>query len=167
MGEEVKHNPGRPRTTRLSRKHQATIPVAVLAEAGVKAGEQLRVEALGPGRIVLTRAEDSFEDLLGAFAGPARARHLGPDLRRAPGRAAPGRWARGGGDGAVRRPGPDRRALGPDRPAGHRASGAARGLKLPDAVIVATGLRLQADVIVTADARWKGIETVKVVDGHR
>jgi predicted nucleic acid-binding protein len=44
---------------------------------------------------------------------------------------------------------------------------AARGLKLPDAVIVATGLRLQADVIVTADARWKGIETVKVVDGRR
>jgi predicted nucleic acid-binding protein len=44
---------------------------------------------------------------------------------------------------------------------------AVRGLKLPDAVIVATGLRLQADVIVTADARWKGIETVKVVDGRR
>lgn len=43
---------------------------------------------------------------------------------------------------------------------------AARGLKLPDAVIVATGLRLQADVILTADARWKGIETVKVVDGR-
>jgi predicted nucleic acid-binding protein len=44
---------------------------------------------------------------------------------------------------------------------------AARGLKLPDAVIVATGLRLQADVIVTADARWKGIETVRVVDARR
>jgi predicted nucleic acid-binding protein len=44
---------------------------------------------------------------------------------------------------------------------------AARGLKLPDAVIVATGLRLPADVIVTADARWKGIETVKVVDARR
>jgi hypothetical protein len=41
--------------------------VAVLAEAGVKAGERLRVEALGPGRIVLTRAEDNLEDLLGAF----------------------------------------------------------------------------------------------------
>ncbi len=26
-----------------------------------------RVEALGPGRIVLTRAENSFEDLLGAL----------------------------------------------------------------------------------------------------
>ena len=40
--------------------------MAVLAEAGVKAGEQLRVEALGPGRIVLTRAEDSFDELIGA-----------------------------------------------------------------------------------------------------
>lgn len=41
--------------------------MAVLAEAGVKAGERLRVEALGPGRIVLTRAEDNLEDLLGAL----------------------------------------------------------------------------------------------------
>jgi predicted nucleic acid-binding protein len=41
---------------------------------------------------------------------------------------------------------------------------AARGLKLPDAVIVATGLRHGADVIVTADARWKGIEKVIVID---
>jgi predicted nucleic acid-binding protein len=44
---------------------------------------------------------------------------------------------------------------------------ATRGLKLPDAVIVATGLRLEADVIVTADARWKGIPRVVVVEGHR
>jgi predicted nucleic acid-binding protein len=42
----------------------------------------------------------------------------------------------------------------------------ARGLKLPDAVIVATGLRLGADVILTADARWKGIEKVAVVGGR-
>jgi bifunctional DNA-binding transcriptional regulator/antitoxin component of YhaV-PrlF toxin-antitoxin module len=44
-----------------------TIPVAVLAEAGIQAGEPLRVEALGPGRIILTRAEESMEDLLGAL----------------------------------------------------------------------------------------------------
>jgi bifunctional DNA-binding transcriptional regulator/antitoxin component of YhaV-PrlF toxin-antitoxin module len=67
MSEEVKEPERRTRTTRLSSKHQATIPVAVLAEAGVRAGERLRVEALGPGRIVLTRAEDSFEELLGAL----------------------------------------------------------------------------------------------------
>jgi predicted nucleic acid-binding protein len=40
---------------------------------------------------------------------------------------------------------------------------AGRGLKLPDAVIVATGLYLEAAVILTTDARWKGIETVTVV----
>jgi predicted nucleic acid-binding protein len=44
---------------------------------------------------------------------------------------------------------------------------ATRGLTLPDAVIVATGQHLEADVIVTADARWKGIPRVVVVDGHR
>jgi predicted nucleic acid-binding protein len=38
-----------------------------------------------------------------------------------------------------------------------------RGLKLPDAVIVATGL-LHADLILTADARWKGVERVTVVE---
>jgi len=43
---------------------------------------------------------------------------------------------------------------------------AGRGLKLPDAVIVATGLHLEAAVILTADARWKGIETVTVVGGR-
>jgi predicted nucleic acid-binding protein len=42
---------------------------------------------------------------------------------------------------------------------------ATRGLRLPDAVIVATGLRHQADRILTGDARWKGTETVRVVDG--
>ena len=43
---------------------------------------------------------------------------------------------------------------------------ASRGLKLPDAVIVATGLRLEADVILTADTRWNGIERVQVVGGR-
>jgi predicted nucleic acid-binding protein len=40
---------------------------------------------------------------------------------------------------------------------------AARGLKLPDAVVLATGV-LHADVILTADARWKGVERVTVVE---
>ena len=42
---------------------------------------------------------------------------------------------------------------------------ATRGLRLPDAVIVATGLRHEADRILTGDSRWKGIKTVRVVDG--
>jgi|Tabmets5t2r1_1033131.scaffolds.fasta_scaffold99310_2 predicted nucleic acid-binding protein len=40
---------------------------------------------------------------------------------------------------------------------------ASRNIKLPDALIVATGLWHRADVILTADVRWKGIETVRVV----
>jgi predicted nucleic acid-binding protein len=41
----------------------------------------------------------------------------------------------------------------------------ARGLKLPDAVIVATGL-LHADLILTADTRWKGVDRVTVVESR-
>jgi bifunctional DNA-binding transcriptional regulator/antitoxin component of YhaV-PrlF toxin-antitoxin module len=82
MSEEVKEPGRRPRTTRLSSKHQATIPVAVLAEAGVKAGERLRVEALGPGRIVLTRADDSIEDLLGALGDDVYPTGYLEELRR-------------------------------------------------------------------------------------
>lgn len=67
MSDEVKQERRRPGITRLSRKHQATIPVAVLAEAGIQAGEPLRVEAAGPGRIILTRADERLEDLLGAL----------------------------------------------------------------------------------------------------
>jgi predicted nucleic acid-binding protein len=44
---------------------------------------------------------------------------------------------------------------------------AARGLMLPDAVIIATGLEVEAAVILTANARWKGVETVRVVGGDR
>ena len=40
-----------------------------------------------------------------------------------------------------------------------------RNIKLPDAVILATGLWHRADVILTGDVRWKGIETVRVVGG--
>lgn len=53
----VKHQARRGRT-RLSAKNQATIPVAALRRAGLKAGDELRVEAAGAGRIVLVRADD-------------------------------------------------------------------------------------------------------------
>ena len=54
--------------TRISRKHQATIPVDALRRAGLRAGDELVVEAAGAGRIVLTRAE-SWEDLIEKHAG--------------------------------------------------------------------------------------------------
>jgi bifunctional DNA-binding transcriptional regulator/antitoxin component of YhaV-PrlF toxin-antitoxin module len=70
---EVKHR--RRGWTRISSKHQATLPVDALRQAGLKPGDELLVEAVGPGRIVLTRAEDHFERLIEKHAGKA-----GPDV---------------------------------------------------------------------------------------
>jgi bifunctional DNA-binding transcriptional regulator/antitoxin component of YhaV-PrlF toxin-antitoxin module len=41
--------------TRISAKHQATIPVQALREAGLKPGDEVRVVAAGRGRLVLER----------------------------------------------------------------------------------------------------------------
>jgi bifunctional DNA-binding transcriptional regulator/antitoxin component of YhaV-PrlF toxin-antitoxin module len=65
---QVKHS-RRPGRTRLSAKHQATIPVSALRRAGLKAGDDLRVEAASAGRIVLVRAEDTLARYAGALTG--------------------------------------------------------------------------------------------------
>ena len=57
--------------TRLSRKNQVTIPVAVLAQVGIDPGDELKVEVDG-GRIVLEPALSLAErrrEALGRFAG--------------------------------------------------------------------------------------------------
>jgi bifunctional DNA-binding transcriptional regulator/antitoxin component of YhaV-PrlF toxin-antitoxin module len=55
--------------TRVSPRHQVTIPVEVLAIAGVQIGEPLRVEARANGEIVLTRAQDPLERYAGSLTG--------------------------------------------------------------------------------------------------
>ena len=55
--------------TRISVKNQATIPVAALRRAGLKPGDQLRVEAAGAGRIVLTRVEETLAGYAGRLTG--------------------------------------------------------------------------------------------------
>lgn len=56
-----------PRTTRVSRKNQITIPVAALRAAGLGPGDVLRVEALGAGRVALTRVDELLERYAGAL----------------------------------------------------------------------------------------------------
>jgi AbrB family looped-hinge helix DNA binding protein len=51
--------------SKVSRKHQVTIPVKVLREAGLAAGDEVVVRAAGAGRIELERADD----LVRRFAG--------------------------------------------------------------------------------------------------
>lgn len=55
------------RRTRVSRKNQVTIPVGVLEEAGLSAGETVEVEASGPGRVTVTRLDALLERYRGAL----------------------------------------------------------------------------------------------------
>jgi AbrB family looped-hinge helix DNA binding protein len=67
--------------TRISGKNQATIPADALKLAGLKPGDELRVEAAGAGRIVLVRADDPIERHKGCLTGVYPKGYLG-SLRR-------------------------------------------------------------------------------------
>jgi AbrB family looped-hinge helix DNA binding protein len=54
---------------RISTKNQVTIPVAVLEEAGLHAGDQVVVEALEEGELRVRRGTLSFERAFGALTG--------------------------------------------------------------------------------------------------
>ncbi len=55
--------------TRVSPKHQVTIPVEALARAGLQVGDPLRVEARRNGEIVLTREANPLERYAGSLTG--------------------------------------------------------------------------------------------------
>ena len=55
--------------TRITARNQATLPAAALKQAGLKAGDELRVEAMGPGRLVLIRAADVVRRHAGRLTG--------------------------------------------------------------------------------------------------
>ena len=54
-------------TSRVSSKHQVTIPVAALRAAGIEAGDRLVARADGAGRIVFERDDDPLAGLIGLF----------------------------------------------------------------------------------------------------
>jgi bifunctional DNA-binding transcriptional regulator/antitoxin component of YhaV-PrlF toxin-antitoxin module len=58
-------------TTRVSSKHQVTIPVDALNEAQLAPGDELRVSADGRGRLILTVIIDPLEALIGSAPGLA------------------------------------------------------------------------------------------------
>ena len=51
--------------TKVSSKHQVTIPASAFRTAGLKPGDTLRAVADGPGRVVLTR----IDELLDIYSG--------------------------------------------------------------------------------------------------
>ena len=69
MDNEVKVRSRRRGYTRVSAKHQVTIPVDAMAKAGIQSGDQVRVDVEPGGRVVLTKAEDVLERYAGMFTG--------------------------------------------------------------------------------------------------
>jgi bifunctional DNA-binding transcriptional regulator/antitoxin component of YhaV-PrlF toxin-antitoxin module len=51
----------------ISRKNQVTLPVKALRAAGLEPGDDVRVRAVGPGRLELVRAEELVEEFAGVF----------------------------------------------------------------------------------------------------
>jgi bifunctional DNA-binding transcriptional regulator/antitoxin component of YhaV-PrlF toxin-antitoxin module len=54
---------------KISSKHQVTLPVESLAQAGLKSGDEVTIEAEGPDTIVVRRAHRDVDVALGVFDG--------------------------------------------------------------------------------------------------
>jgi bifunctional DNA-binding transcriptional regulator/antitoxin component of YhaV-PrlF toxin-antitoxin module len=54
---------------RISSKHQVTLPVETLEAAGLRAGDEVVIEAEGTDRIVVHRAPPDVVAALGVFNG--------------------------------------------------------------------------------------------------
>jgi bifunctional DNA-binding transcriptional regulator/antitoxin component of YhaV-PrlF toxin-antitoxin module len=67
MTERVKHR--RRGYTRVSAKHQVTLPVDALERAGIRTGDTLRAEVRGPGEVLLVRDVDPIDGFAGALTG--------------------------------------------------------------------------------------------------
>ncbi len=68
MAARVKR-PRRRGHTRVSPKHQVTLTADALTQAGLRTGDELRIEVVGPGRVMLTRTEDALDRFAGHDAG--------------------------------------------------------------------------------------------------
>jgi bifunctional DNA-binding transcriptional regulator/antitoxin component of YhaV-PrlF toxin-antitoxin module len=53
--------------SRVSSKHQITIPIATFSEAGLREGDLVQITAAGRGRVVITRVDELIEEFAGAL----------------------------------------------------------------------------------------------------
>lgn len=67
--------------TRVSAKHQVTLPMDALERAGIRTGDILRAEVRGPGEVLLVRRGDPVTEFAGALTGVYGASEL-EELRR-------------------------------------------------------------------------------------
>jgi len=72
METEVKKPKGKAGRTvgrsRVSGKHQITIPIGAFSEAGLREGDVVQVRAQGPGRVLIARMDDLLDEFAGALS---------------------------------------------------------------------------------------------------
>lgn len=74
MSEKVKRANRARNKTRVSRKHQVTIPAGAFRGAGLEPGDTLQAEARGAGRVLLTRVDELVDRYSGALDSGGRLR---------------------------------------------------------------------------------------------
>lgn len=67
MAPQVKHR--KRGYTRVSAKHQVTLPVEALKRAGIHTGDILRAEVRAPGELLLVRDADPIDRFAGSLTG--------------------------------------------------------------------------------------------------
>lgn len=67
--------------TRISPKHQVTIPRSAFERAGLRPGDTLSAEAEGSGRVVLTRQDNLLDRFSGALSSGGSLRETIEGLR--------------------------------------------------------------------------------------
>ena len=67
--------------TRISAKHQVTIPMSAFTDAGFRPGDAVSAEAIGPGRVVLTRQDALLDEFSGALSTNGALRRSVEQLR--------------------------------------------------------------------------------------
>jgi AbrB family looped-hinge helix DNA binding protein len=75
MTEKVKNQ------TKVSSKHQVTIPAGAFRAAGFSSGDTLKVEAEGAGRVVLTRIDELVDRYSGCVETGGKLREQVEGLR--------------------------------------------------------------------------------------
>jgi len=55
--------------TRVSAKHQVTIPVSAFDDAGLAVGDRLVARSIGAGKVLLERVESPIDAFAGALTG--------------------------------------------------------------------------------------------------
>jgi len=56
-------------SSRVSAKHQVTIPIDAMRAAGITEGDLLVAKAIGPGQLVLEREVEPVEEFAGVLTG--------------------------------------------------------------------------------------------------